>query len=354
MLDAYSKQFACIVGAPRSGTTFLSNCLREHPDVCFSAVKEPHYFSQLDLAERPLEALRQTVGTDYLSRFFPHLADEKILVEGSVSYLYAPRQVRAATRLWADTRFIIAVRDPLDLLPSLHQRLICTGDETVRNFDRAWALVPERMRGRSVPRSCIDPRLLQYEEVGRLGTYVELFLSAVGRERCMVVVFDDLKTRPQEVYHKVLEFLGLPPHERSDFSPSRASCGCKSPALQRLLKRPPKSARRLLAGEKFQHRTAASRPAPELVKSIFRLRRRLLDWNRTPAPPIRVSSTVRQQIIETYTFEIAKLSGLLQRDLSHWLGGAAPEPLPDAQRRHTSATRTERWEPSSAHSLPIL
>ena len=34
------------IGAPKSGTTWLSECLREHPRVCMSEPKEIHFFNK--------------------------------------------------------------------------------------------------------------------------------------------------------------------------------------------------------------------------------------------------------------------------------------------------------------------
>src|SRR5678815_2502370 len=83
------SRFACIVGAPRCGTTTLAAFLQEHPDVCFSTVKEPHFFSQHDLTGLPLDELRQVVEQHYLGRFFPNRSEDAAMIaEGSISYLY--------------------------------------------------------------------------------------------------------------------------------------------------------------------------------------------------------------------------------------------------------------------------
>jgi hypothetical protein len=156
-----SRDFACIVGAPRSGTTSLAGFLQDHPLVCFSTVKEPHFFSQSDFSGLGADELRRLVEHQYLTRYFPHRVDGRMLAEGSVSYLYAPERMRPILECWPDAKFIIAVRDPLEMLPSLHRRMLYTGDETVKEFERAWALMPERMSGRSIPATCIDPRFLQ-------------------------------------------------------------------------------------------------------------------------------------------------------------------------------------------------
>ena len=104
------------------------------------------------------------------------------------------------------------------MVPSLHQRLFYNGDETERQFDRAWSLVPERREGRAIPRSCIDPRFLDYWEAGQLGKHLERFIATVGADRCHVSIFDDFKRDPGREYRRALEFLELPDDGRSEAS----------------------------------------------------------------------------------------------------------------------------------------
>jgi hypothetical protein len=316
--------FVGIVGAPRSGTTSLAAFLQDHPDVCFSRVKEPHFFSQLDLSDLSLDELRGVLANQYLPRYFPHHADGRLLAEGSVSYLYAPEQMAPVLRAWPNAKFVIAVRDPLEMLPSLHLRLLYTGDETVTDFDSAWALMAERRQGRAIPRSCIDPRLLQYEEAGRLGAHVAAFFRAVGRDRCFVVVFDDLVADPAAVYDRLLAFLELRPHPREDFAPRRAGRGYKLAWLQRLLKRPPKVTRQVLAGDKFRQRVRSldGGTDPPAVRAILAGRKALLRWNHAPATAAALSPDMRARICAALSDEVAQLSELLGRDLGHWLAGA--------------------------------
>jgi hypothetical protein len=51
----------------------------------------------------------------------------------------------------------------------------------------------------------------------------------------------------------------------------------------------------------------------------------LLRWNRTAAPPVRISDALANDIRETLHKDRLLLSRLLDRDLDHWLGG---KPLP--------------------------
>ena len=126
-------------------------------------------------------------------------------------------------KLWPDARFIIALRDPLAMLPSLHARLLVTGDETIREFPKAWAKIDERAKGKSIPKSAIDPRWLRYDEAGKLGSRVEAFLKTVGRERCHIVLFDDLASDPEASYRKMCDFLDIEPWEGTNFKAQRTN-----------------------------------------------------------------------------------------------------------------------------------
>ena len=327
----FQRQFVAIVGAPRTGTTSLARFLRRHPDVCFSKVKEPHFFSQHDLNGLSDDELRETVEYNYLDRYFPH-RDERdcpVLAEGSVTYLYAPEQMRPILRLWPNAKFIVSLRDPMEMLPSLHQRLLYLGDENVMDFDRAWSLVPERAQGRKIPRSCIEARWLRYDEVGKLGSYVERFIDVVGRERCFFSVHDDMRADSAKLYSDLLEFLSLPPYDDVDLKPKRLNRGFKSGTLQRLLMRPPVVARKLVAGKHMRRRTEKveklKKPESGLMQSIERGRKRLLEWNRAEAPPIKLSPKTRAEICEHYRPDIERLGRILDRDLSHWLPLVKPE-----------------------------
>ena len=325
------SSFAFIVGAPRCGTTTLASYLKQHPRICFSAVKEPHYFSQHDLGGVDGETLRRRVKDEYLDRFFGHCpGDEAYRAEGSVTYLYAPERMEPILRLWPDAKFIIALRDPLAMLPSLHARLLVTGDENIPDFKRAWDKTPDRARGKSIPRSAIDPRFLRYDEAGAFGSRVEQFFEAVGRERCLVILFDDFIADADGTYRRMCEFLGIEPWPGTKLKARRVHKTFRYGWLQRLLKRPPKPVRTILAGQKFRQREKQLHAREgRAIETVFKVRKRLLDWNKVPAKRQTLDPRVRKEIIDRLREEIILLSRVIDRDLSHWLGGI-PEADPSA------------------------
>lgn len=317
------KSLAFIVGAPRCGTTAMWRMLAEHRKVAVPFVKEPHFFSQHDLRGLSDGELWRRVERDYLRHFFAERRKgETVGADGSVSYLYTPEQLEPIVRLWPNARFIIAVRDPLTLLPSLHKRLLFIGDEDLASFEDAWAAVPDRAEGRQIPKRCIEPRWLRYDEAGRFGTYVERLFAAVGRERCMVSVFDDLQRDPTGHSRRILEFVGLEP-VKVQVQVARESKQVRYPWLQRLLKRPPRALHPYLANVQLRRRLAkAAREEAGKTSGtgkLLALRKRLLRWNELDDAKEPIPIHIQHEIRRHLKGEVERLARLINRDLSHWL-----------------------------------
>lgn len=317
-------RFVFIVGAPRSGTTTMSRMLQAHPQVLFPYVKEPHFFSQHDLRGLDDAKLRRRVEHDFLDHFFPTPEPgETVGADCSVSYLYLPEQLEPVLKLWPNSRFIVAARDPLTLLPSLHQRLIFTGDETIRQFEDAWAAVPDRAAGRRIPWSTIDPRLLRYDQAPRFGTYVERLFAAVGKERCMVMLFDDLLEDPAGQHRRLLQFAGLDEVPVPEIKAERESKGVRNLFIQQLLNRPPRFLLPYLTTLRFQRRfnkeAGRKNGKTKLGSRSKSLRKRILRWNRGPDAKQPVPIAVQRDIQAHFREEIDRLGSLIDRDLSHWL-----------------------------------
>src|SRR2546429_216975 len=105
-----------IVGAPRCGTSSLASYLDAHPRIFMSKPKEPHHFGRdLEIRVRPY-ASRES----YLRLFEGVDADHA--GDASVLYLYSSTAPDEILALNPDARIIIMLRDPLEMIPSLHTR----------------------------------------------------------------------------------------------------------------------------------------------------------------------------------------------------------------------------------------
>jgi len=293
-----------IVGAPRCGTTALSRMLEGHPRVSFSKPKETHFL----LEARP-ELSQEEVRRLYLERFHPKLArDTQAIGDGSVSYLYDPLAIRRAVAFDSRAKFIVAVRNPVDMLRSYHARMLFTLDEDQKDFSRAWALQESRRAGHDLPRRCRDPQLLQYGEVASLGKYVEKLFQAVGREHCHVVVFDDLIDDPGRVYLQLLRFIGIDDDGRREFKAKRGNAGYRWRWMQQFAMNPPPWIFQLI-----EHSNVP------MLKRLKGLRKRIKKFNKAPKQRQELSEAMRGTLREHLDDDVEKLSSLLGRDLSHWL-----------------------------------
>lgn len=297
-----------LVGAPRCGTTALSRYLADNPQVCFSRPKEPHYFALL-----APDASLDDLETAYLSRHFAHHhAGHRAIGEGSVSYLYSPHAIERILAVNPDARFIAMLRNPLEMLPSYHLRMLFILCEDVEDFAAAWRLQDARARGEHVPRHCIDARLLLYREVARYGVQIERLYRVAGRERCHVVVFDDLARDPAAVYREVLKFIGVDDDGRTAFKRRFPSRIYRSRWLQELLYSV--RSRRAHAVDTLQ-RTARVNKGPGRRKSLVK---RLARWNRIERRPAPLDAEMTATLRAALADDVAMLSGLLGRDLRHW------------------------------------
>ena len=303
MLDRLPPSFF-IVGAPRCGTTTLSSVLGGHPAVSVSRPKETHFLLEDRSALRSADVRRL-----YLQAFHPLLArDTQAIGDGSVSYLYEPDAIRRALEFDRRARFIIAVRNPLDQLRSYHARMLFTLDEVETDFNRAWALQDDRAAGRHVPKHCRDSKLLQYREVAALGKHVQALFRTAGRDRCEVVVFDDLSANPAAVYERPLRFLALPDDGRREFKVKREHAGFRYRWLQALAMNPPPWAFHIL------HFSNTA-----LLNRLQRVRKRIKRFNTAPAKRSDFAAPVRSMLQDYFRSDVELLSDLLDRDLTHWL-----------------------------------
>jgi len=320
-----------VVGAPRCGTTSLCRYLAQHPQICFSRPKEPHYFQQLD---GPVDA--KQVEVEYLERCFAHRRPEHLRAgEGSVSYLYSPEAIERILALGPDSRFIVNLRNPFDMIRSYHLRMLYLLEEDQQDLATAWSLQEARARGERIPAHSWDPRLLQYAEAGSLGTWFELLQRRVGAERCLPVVFDDLVADPAAVYARVLGFLGLESDGRTEFPRKQRGQAWRHRWLQEILFRPPRALARAagvrLPGEARPAKKAKQSGSPSAAQRLLRrggrlagpllkrTRQRLVRWNRIDVSPEPLSPELRRELQAVFDPEIRKLSELLGRNLGHWL-----------------------------------
>jgi len=218
-----------IIGAPKCGTTALYSYLKEHPQVYFSALKEPHFFNDDD------EGRNFTELGSYLKLFDLASEQHRAIGEASVLYLSSRSAVRRIHEFNPDARLIVMLRHPVDMFFSLHQQNLFSFRENIRDPIKAWTLQQERAAGRRIPRGCRERQTLQYKQMVSLGSHLECLFGVFPREQVQAISFNEFQCDPKMVYDSALSFLGLEPDDRTFFPKENSSKIHRSFLLARCL-----------------------------------------------------------------------------------------------------------------------
>ncbi len=282
-----------ILGAPKCGTTSLAAWLAAHPAVFMSPLKEPAYFA------RDLKVVRPDLPQ--YRALFSSAGDHHVAVgEASTCYLFSEVAVSDILRYAPEPRFIVCLRNPVDMVRSLHQQEVFGLNDDIRDFEQAWRLQETRGEGRHIPRTCREPWLLRYRDRCLLGAQVERLLRQFPRQRILFVLLDDLRADAGAQYLRVLRFLDLPDDGRVDF-----------PVLNRS-----KEPRSRLVKEGVRYLSGAIRSMG--ITRRFGVRTALERWNTREVPRRETTHELMQEIRSGFADDIQKLGGLIDRDLSHW------------------------------------
>ena len=150
-------------------------------------------------------------------------------------------------------------------------------------------------------------------ESNRYGSYLEKWIATFGRERVMVLIYDDLEADPQGFLDAVCDFIGV-----ARFAVTASSIGTgrvhqvnTEPANPRMAR----MARNLVAWFTTRRldRAAGAVRRSRLIKYM------LEGGDPFPPPPPEAAARLR----ERYRPEIEKLEALIGRDLSQWKYGRA-------------------------------
>ncbi len=290
-----------IVGAPKCGTTAMHEYLGQHPQVFMSRIKEPHFFCS-DFPE-----YRSVRTAAEYAALFAKAADERVLGESSVFYLYSATAVREAIEFAPDAKFLVMLRNPLDMLPSLHAQLVYSFREDELDFDAAWQLQKARAENRQLPKKCLAPEHLQYGKVASFAQQLRRVFDFVDRRSVHVVIYDDFSRDVAAEYARTLEFLDLPPFQDVDFAPVNQHKTHRWPVASRLLARPPEPFWSLKKSLKKTFGVHEMKLSKLLYRSLSSQKKR---------HPL--SAETRDQIISCLRGEVEDLQDLLGRNLSQW------------------------------------
>jgi hypothetical protein len=198
------------IGAPRSGTTTIYEVLRRQPGISLP-IKEPRFWCDDLDSGSPADGLFFTRTFQDYAALYQGARSDKLVGDMSTWYLFSQHAVPRILDATPDARFIVGIRNPVDLMESLHALRVTGLSEDIVDFKQALAAEEDRLRGHQIPPNVRNRSGLYYRRVARLGEQLRRLATNVPRDRVHVYVYEDFRNDPRAILNGILEFLEMPP-----------------------------------------------------------------------------------------------------------------------------------------------
>jgi hypothetical protein len=189
---------AFIIGAQRSGSTFLAASLSRCPGVEFSQplFPEPKFF---------MDASEVALGKGhYEERCFSASSQALIRIEKSTSYLETPEAAKRIKNWYPDATIVAVLRNPVHRAISNYFFSLANGLETLP-IEEAFAAEAARVATRNHSTS-VSP--FAYAQRGHYQRYLREWTAVFPREQVKLILFEDMTTSGQSVA-KLVDHLGV-------------------------------------------------------------------------------------------------------------------------------------------------
>ena len=283
-----------IIGAPKCGTTSLHNYLSTHSQITMSIPKEPHYFST-DIENGGIRNKQE-----YLSCFSHGDKKTKAVGESSTLYLFSKVAVENIYDYDKDSKFIVMVRNPIEIAQSFHQVALKVFGETETNFQKAWLLEENRKAGKKIPKGCIDQQLILYSDIAKIGQQIERVISHISPENIHFIMYDEFKNSTKLEYTKVLKFLKLKKEVPISFPLYNKSQRIKNETLTKLTN------------------YASSIKKKLNVRTRFNVASKIHKLNVKEQPLDKLPKNFLLKMDKFFGYDINLLSQIIKKDLSKW------------------------------------
>lgn len=170
------------LGPPKTATTWLYECLREHPEVATAKRDAVHYYDMF-----------YGYGPDWYARQFPAWRPGLRRFDATPSYIQCRKALERLIRDNPHARLIVGLREPIE-----------------RAFSHYWHLKKKREITYGFEQTLDNYTLFSlWLEPGFIARNLAPVLEVVPRQRLYVMRYDELALDPVREWLRVLRFCGL-------------------------------------------------------------------------------------------------------------------------------------------------
>lgn len=285
------------IGAPKSGTTWLFNCLGLHPRICLSVPKEIKYFNHIDYTkyirdfhDDNLINSNHEKPVSWYERCFKHCPQGSIRGEFTPSYLFDDKAPLLIRKNFPDIKLIACLRNPID---------------------RAYSSYWQRRNYRNIEKLSFEEAIkehLMYIDGGLYYKHLIRYLNYFRRDQIFIVLFDDIVLSPEREIKKVFEFLEVDPAIRLNLGRVSMNKSKKAwfPFIDLIMKDFPN----FLIDRNLGYLLHLARKVG--------MRKFLLGLTTRPFEYPKMNPNTRQYLRSVFDDDVRQLEKILNRDLSQW------------------------------------
>jgi len=182
-----------IIGAIRSGTTYLYKVLDEHPEIFLAKPIKPEskFFLKKKLNNKDVE--------EYKKKYFKDVSSNHYVGEKSTSYLESKTACKRIKKYFPDARIIVILRNPASRAYSNYKFSIKNNIETLPFLE---ALDMENIRRKNKKfKTSVNPYL--YFNRGKYYKYLKSYFNFFSRKQIKVLIFEEFlnnKSQHKDLY----------------------------------------------------------------------------------------------------------------------------------------------------------
>ncbi|MDP7366530.1 MAG: sulfotransferase domain-containing protein [Candidatus Pacebacteria bacterium] len=184
MIDKNLKLDFVGVATPRGGTTWISKCLSEHPDVCVLGETEPHFF---------LYDSKYNQGTGWFAKRFKHCsAKEKMKGEWSNLYLYSKKAALRIKKHNPNAKIVMCLRNPA--IRAHSQYINRRYNATIMPFYSFKYIINHEDK-------------YHYLKWGSYAEYIKYYQTLFPKENIYIIFYEEFLKNPKQEIQKLFSFL---------------------------------------------------------------------------------------------------------------------------------------------------
>lgn len=267
-----------VVGPPRTGTTWIHDVMKDRVNLP-RVVKEPRFFD-----------LRYSKGLDWYRKHFDPIVVGLPTGEVTPTYFYSVPARQRIYSLIPGAKIICTLRDPVRRLYSLY-RLRCSSGTIRCSFRDAIAN---------------DPELI---ESNRYLFHLNGWIDSFGRDRVLVLIYEQLVRDPRRYMEKICRFVGIAPFDIDESMLARRASSdlLFTPTLGRLTHLAVKASMALNVNRYNR-----------ILAIVRKLQLRKWFLSDTPFSPPALDPQVAEELRRRMRPEVEVLEAVLKTDLSTW------------------------------------